>query len=42
MEPCHTLSIIFAGIGVAMFRIFYGKGEEKDIEPGENNIPGQW
>ncbi|NLP30360.1 MAG: hydrogenase 4 subunit F [Clostridiales bacterium] len=33
-------AIIFAGIGVAMFRIFYGKGEEKDIEPGENNIPG--
>lgn len=32
--------IIFAGIAVALFRIFYGSNEDKDLEPGENNIPG--
>ena len=31
--------IVFAGIATAMFRIFYGSNENKDLEPGEENIP---
>ena len=32
--------IIFAGIAIALFRIFYGGNEVSGLEPGENNIPG--
>ena len=32
--------IVFAGIATVLFRIFYGNNGDKDLEPGEDNIPG--
>lgn len=33
-------ALIFAGIAVALFRIFYGESNTKGTEAGETNIPG--
>lgn len=34
------LTLVFAGIAVTLFRIFYGKADTDSPEPGEQNIPG--
>lgn len=34
------LAFVFAGIAVALFKIFYGADEGGDPEPGEQNMPG--
>ncbi|MDD2400857.1 MAG: hydrogenase 4 subunit F [Clostridia bacterium] len=34
------LAIIFAGIAVNLFKIFYGNNQEEDLQRGETNIPG--
>jgi hydrogenase-4 component F len=34
------LAIIFTGLVVTLFKMFYGKDIPKEIVPGEQNIPG--
>jgi hydrogenase-4 component F len=34
------LSLVFAGIAVTLFRMFYGREEQADLKPGEVNKPG--
>lgn len=34
------LSIVFVGISITLFRVFYGANNIEDILPGETNIPG--
>lgn len=34
------LAIIFAGITITLFKMFYGNNDRQDLVPGETNIPG--
>lgn len=34
------LAAVFAGIALTLFRMFHGKNDETDEQPGETNIPG--
>ena len=34
------LAVIFAGIALTLFKMFYGTTDRTDMKPGETNIPG--
>lgn len=40
MAMILLLAVIFAGIALTLFKIFYGTADRTDLKPGETNIPG--